>query len=63
MDITKKTWPLRLDPRLKPVVERIATKELRRSTDMVGLLIVEALERRGVLQRSDLAVDRTEAAA
>jgi hypothetical protein len=57
------TWAVRCDPRLKVYIERLAAQEVLRSADVVRMILVEGLERRGVLKRSDLAADRTEASA
>jgi hypothetical protein len=64
MEITKYTWPVRADARLRPLVAQAAAAELRKPSEMIRILIIEGLERRGLMQRADLVVaDRTEAAA
>jgi hypothetical protein len=55
------SWALRTDPRLRPFIERIATEEVLRAADVVRILLIEGLERRGLLKRGDLAVDRQSA--
>jgi hypothetical protein len=63
MDISKYTWPVRADARLRPLVERAAAAELRKPSEMIRILIIEGLESRGLLQRGDLAAaDRPKAA-
>jgi hypothetical protein len=57
------SWAVRTDPRLKPYIEQIAAQEVLRAADVIRILLVEGLQRRGVLQRGDLAADRPEAAA
>jgi hypothetical protein len=57
MEITKYTWPVRADKRLRPFVERAAAAELRNPSEMIRLLIIEGLERRGLLRRADLVAD------
>jgi Ribbon-helix-helix protein len=58
------TWAVRTDPRLKPLIEQIAAQELLRTSDVVRQLLVEGLQRRGVLKAADLSTGRrTEAAA
>lgn len=44
----KKSFPLRIDPRLWSAVERLAAKELRSANAQVEYLLREALARRGV---------------
>jgi len=56
------SWILRTDPRLKPYIEQIATQEVLRAADVVRMILVEGLERRGVLKRSDLNAASTGAA-
>jgi hypothetical protein len=59
----KYVWPVRADQRLRPLVEQAAAAELRKPSEMIRVLIVEGLERRGLMQRPDLPTDRTERAA
>lgn len=44
----KKSFPLRIDPKLWSAVERLAAKELRSANAQVEYLLREALVRRGV---------------
>ena len=44
----KKSFPLRIDPKLWSAVERLAAKELRSANAQVEYLLREALARRGV---------------
>lgn len=44
----KKSFPLRIDPRLWSAVERLAAQELRSANAQVEYLLREALARRGV---------------
>ena len=44
----KKSFPLRIVPRLWSVVERLAAQELRSANAQVEYLLREALARRGV---------------
>jgi hypothetical protein len=44
----KKSFPLRIDPKLWSAVERLAAKELRSANAQVEYLLREALTRRGV---------------
>jgi hypothetical protein len=57
MDITKNTWPVRADMRLKPLVDQAAAAELRKPSEMIRVLIIEGLEARGLLVRADLTAD------
>jgi hypothetical protein len=56
---SKQVWPVRADPRLRPLVEAAAAAELRKPSEMIRVLIVEGLERRGLMQRPELIADRT----
>jgi hypothetical protein len=60
VDYIRHTWALRTDPRLRPFVERVADEECLRVSDIVRIAIIEHLERRGLLQRAQLVVDRHE---
>jgi hypothetical protein len=53
--IVRHTLAFRTDPRLKPYVDKVAAIECMRPSDVIRLAIVEYLERKGVLKRSDLA--------
>ena len=44
----KKSFPLRIDPKLWSAVERLAAKELRSANAQVEYLLREALTRRGL---------------
>jgi hypothetical protein len=44
----KKSFPLRIDPKLWSAVERLAAMELRSANAQVEYLLREALARRGV---------------
>lgn len=44
----KKSFPLRIDPKLWSAVERLAARELRSANAQVEYLLREALVRRGV---------------
>lgn len=45
---TKKSFPLRLDPALYDVVERLAAQDLRSVNAEMEVLLREALKRRGI---------------
>lgn len=47
----KKSYPLRIDPALWAVIERLAAQELRSANAQVEYLLREALARRGLLPR------------
>jgi hypothetical protein len=51
-------WALRTDRALKPIIEQVAAAELRTPSAMLRTLIIESLERRGLMQRPALPVDR-----
>ena len=44
----KKAFPLRLDPALYEMVERMAARELRSANAEIEVLLREALARRGI---------------
>lgn len=44
----KKSFPLRIDPKLWAALERLAAKDLRSANAQVEFLLREALARRGV---------------
>ena len=44
----KKSFPLRIDPKLWSALERLAAKDLRSANAQVEFLLREALARRGV---------------
>jgi hypothetical protein len=56
--ITKHTWNVRVDARLRPLVEQIANEEQREASQVLRRLVVSALVQRGLLQK-----DAPEAAA
>lgn len=47
----KKSYPLRVDPALWAVIERLAAQELRSANAQVEYLLREALARRGALPK------------
>ena len=46
--VTKKSFPLRLDPALYGALERVAAAELRSVNGQIEAMLREALSRRGV---------------
>jgi len=46
--VSKKAFPLRLDPALHAAIERMAAQDLRSVNAEVEILLREALSRRGV---------------
>lgn len=44
----KKSFPLRIDPKLWAALERLAAKDLRSANAQVEFLLREALTRRGI---------------
>ena len=46
--VSKKAFPLRLDPALHAAIERMAARDLRSVNAEVEILLREALSRRGV---------------
>jgi hypothetical protein len=59
----KYAWLVRADHRLRPLVEQAAAADLRKPSEMIRVLIIEGLERRGLMQRPDLPADRQSEAA
>jgi hypothetical protein len=49
----KKSFPLRIDPRLWEEIERLAAQELRSANAQVEFLLRESLARRGRFAKKD----------